>query len=64
MDRRLMNTLIVDDNDLECDCKDLTLDNLTVKSLGFIPSDLDKFDLIIYTGKRGTKIIRSKYFMA
>jgi hypothetical protein len=59
-----MNTLIVDDNDLECDCKDLTLDNLTVKSLGFIPSDLDKFGLIIYTGKRGTKIIRSKYFMA
>ena len=37
MDRRLINTLIINDNDLKC-------------------------DLIIYTGKRGTKILKSKYF--
>ena len=57
-----MNTLLVDDNDLECDCKDLKLENMTLQSLSFISSDLDKFDLIVYSGKRGTKILRSKYF--
>ena len=62
MIRKQMNTLLVDDNDLECDCKDLKLENMTLQSLSFISSDLDKFDLIVYSGKRGTKILRSKYF--
>lgn len=64
MNRKLLNTLIVDDNDLECDCKDLKLEDMTITNLSFISSDLDKFDLIIYSGKRGTKILRSKYFRA
>ena len=62
MTRLQMNTLLVNDNDLECDCKDLKLENMTVSNLSFISSDLDKFDLIIYNGKRGTKILRSKHF--
>lgn len=62
MDRKLMNTLIVGDDDLECDCKDLKLEDLGLSNLSFITADLDKFDLIVYSGKRGTKMLRSKYF--
>ena len=57
-----MNTLLVNDDDLECDCKSLTLDNMGVNNLNFISADIEKFDLIIYSGKKGTKILRSKYF--
>ena len=64
MDRRQMNALLVSDSDLDCDCQDTTIDNMTVANLGFVSADLEKFDLIVYSGKRGTKILRSKYFKA
>lgn len=61
MERRIINTLIVNDNDLDCK-KELTLDNLTIASLGFISSDLAKFELIVYSGSKGVKILKSRYF--
>lgn len=62
MDRRKINTLIVGDEDLECNSDSITLTDLGVKNLGFNIEDLKEFDLIIYSGKRGVKILRSKYF--
>lgn len=62
MDRRLINTLIVNDDDLECKSEKLTLHDLKITHLNFQLKDLDEFDLIIYSGKRGTKILKSKYF--
>jgi len=61
MERRLVNLLIVNDNDLNCNCKDLSLDDINISKLGFNMADLEKFEVIIYKGKRGTKLIRSKY---
>lgn len=61
MERRSLNTLIVEDSDLDCNCDKVTLDNMTVVNLGFLPGDIEKFDLIIYEGTRGTKILKSKY---
>lgn len=61
MERRSLNTLIVGDSDLDCNCDKVTLDNMTVVNLGFLPGDIEKFDLIIYEGTRGTKILKSKY---
>lgn len=61
MERRIINTLIVNDDDLDCK-KDLTLDNISILSLGFVLGDISKFDLIIYIGKLGKKIIKSTYF--
>lgn len=61
MDRKLIKTLILNDDDLECDCKDLNINDLTIASIGFRLSDVDGFDMIIYKGKRGEKILRSKY---
>lgn len=61
MERRVVNTLIVDDNDLDCNCEKVTLDNMTILNLGFISKDIEKFDLIVYVGKRGTKVLRSRF---
>ncbi len=58
MERKMMNTLIVGDNDLNCKCEGLTLDEINVGKLGFVNADLEKFDLIIYKGSRGKKIIK------
>jgi len=59
MERRTVNMLIVNDDDLECDCKDTTLENMTIASVGFRLPDIEKFDMVVYKGKRGQKILRS-----
>lgn len=53
-----MNTLILDDTDMNCDCKDKTLEDLNITMIGLNLSSLDKFDLIVYKGNKGTKILR------
>lgn len=60
MKREVAKLLVVDDNDVECKT-DSKLEKMTIGNLNFIPKDLDKFDMIIYQGKRGTKILKSKY---
>lgn len=59
MDRRVVNTLVIDDKDLECNCDSITLKSLNISNVGFISSDLEKFDLIVYKGKKGQKILKS-----
>lgn len=58
MIRKTYNALIVDDHDLDCKKTEPTLEDLTIASLGFVAPDLEKFDLIIYKGKLGKKILR------
>jgi hypothetical protein len=53
-----MNTLIVDDNDLNCNCEGLTLEEINLGKVGFVNVDLEKFHLIVYKGKRGKKILK------
>lgn len=62
MDRKLLNTLIVDDNDLECrkEEKEITLDDIKLSSVGFKAADLEKFDIIVYKGKLGKKALKLK----
>lgn len=57
----MIQTLLVDDNDLECKCENLKLRDIDLGRLGFVNADLEKFDMIIYKGSKGTKIIKSKY---
>ena len=61
MDRRVIKTLIVDDKDLNCDCKDKTIDDISIVNVGFSVSVLDSFDMIIYNGTKGAKILKSTY---
>ena len=63
MDKRMraINTLIIGDNELECKCESKTIDDINITMVGFNIKDLDKYDMIIYDGSKGTKIIKSKY---
>lgn len=62
MDRKLLNTLIINDNDLECrkEEKEITLDDIKLSSIGFKAADLEKFDIIVYKGKLGKKALKLK----
>lgn len=64
MDGRLKNnvkTLIIGDNELECECDKLTLQDLNANHIGFAASIINEYELIIYEGKKGTKILKSRY---
>ena len=62
MERRTLSTLIVNDDDLECrkgkEKKEIKLEDIKLSSVGFVMSDLEKFDLIVYKGKLGKKVLR------
>ncbi len=62
MERRMLSTLIVNDDDLECrkgkEKKEIKLEDIKLSSVGFVMSDLEKFDLIVYKGRLGKKVLR------
>jgi hypothetical protein len=62
MERRTLSTLIVNDDDLECrkgkEKKEIKLEDIKLSSVGFVMSDLEKFDLIVYKGRLGKKVLR------
>lgn len=59
MDRGV-KTLIINDDDLNCDCADKTIEDISVANIGFSIAVINSFDLIIYEGTKGTKILKSK----
>lgn len=62
MERRMLSTLIVNDDDLECrkgkEKKEIKLEDIKLSSVGFVMSDLEKFNLIVYKGRLGKKVLR------
>lgn len=62
MERKTLSTLIVNDDDLECrkgkEKKEIKLEDIKLSSVGFVMSDLEKFDLIVYKGRLGKKVLR------
>lgn len=60
MTRKDVKVLIVDDQDLDCKKKkeEITLEDIGISNVGFLLSDLDKYDIIVYKGKLGKKILR------
>jgi hypothetical protein len=64
MDRlRQVGALLIGDDELECNCKDKTIDDINISMIAFSPDTLKKYDLIIYSGSKGTKIVKSTYTM-
>ena len=61
MDRRTIELMILGDDDLECKCEKITLTDLNISHTSFQPEDLKNIDLIIYKGKKGSKILKSNY---
>jgi hypothetical protein len=58
---KVVNALLIGDNELECNCKDKTIDDINITMIGLNPDDLKKYNLILYSGSKGTKIIKSTY---
>lgn len=58
----MINTLIVNDDDLECNCSSITLENLNLSNVSFNAVTLDRFDLVVYKGNKGMKVLKSKFF--
>ncbi len=60
MRRGLLNVLFVDDNDLICKKKgeERTLADINIAKVGFVSSDLEAFDMIVYEGQLGKKILK------
>lgn len=63
MVRKTLNTLMVNDDDLLCDPKHaLTLSDLKLTNINPELGELDSFDLIVYVGRKGTKVLKSRVF--
>ena len=58
----MLSTLVVNDDDLECrkgkEKKEIKLEDIKLSSVGFVMNDLEKFDLIVYKGRLGKKVLR------
>lgn len=54
---------MVNDDDLLCDPEhSLTLSDLRLTNVNPELGDLDPFDLVVYVGRKGTKILKSRAF--
>lgn len=60
MTRKDVKVLIVDDQDLDCRKKkeEITLEDIGINNVGFLLSDLEKYNIIIYKGRLGKKVLR------
>ena len=70
MNRFTLKTLVVGDDDLNCTTGKIplmaittaSLMAITTASLNFVDQDLREYDLIVYQGKKGCKILRNRAF--
>lgn len=62
MKKEIIKTLIVGDTELECECENKSINELKLSDLGFKLDDLKPYELIVYVGKKGTKVLKSNYF--
>lgn len=57
-----LNTLILGDDDLECRKENTSIQELSLLDTAFTSSDLEPFDLVVYQGNKGVKILKSRAF--
>lgn len=58
MKKYTIQTLTVNDDDLNCKDMSKGIESINIGTLSFVSSDLDKFQSIIYVGARGIKILK------
>lgn len=46
---------------MNCDVKTLTIDNMSLGDIGFSTLAIKDYDMVIYEGLKGTKILKSRY---
>lgn len=62
MDRYTLKTLVVNDDDLKCETGKIPLLAIGIGHLNFLEKDLWEYDLIVYQGIKGCKILRNRAF--
>ncbi len=58
MKKYTIQTLTVNDDDLNCKDMSKEIESINLGTLSFVSSDLDKFQSIIYIGARGIKVLK------
>lgn len=53
--------LILSDEEMNCDTKQKTLENMGIENIGFSSLAIQGYDMIIYEGVKGSKILKSRY---
>lgn len=62
MDWKSINLLLVDDEDLNYEDNKKTLTDLTLGHLISKPEGIAKYELVVYKGKKETKVLKFSYF--
>lgn len=61
MKKQNIKLLILDDADMNCDSKTADLDKMGLENIGFSMLAIQGYDMIVYEGTKGSKILKSKY---
>lgn len=56
-----INLLVLSDDDMNCDPNSKDITKMRLEDIGFSMLAVKDYDLIVYEGKKGTKILKSKY---
>lgn len=59
MTTKTVKILVVNDDDLDCTKEERTLEDITIDKVGFSVSSLSSFQIVIYKGKLGKKVLRA-----
>ena len=61
MEQANVKLLVVNDDDMNCDISKDTIDSMSLSNVGFSNLVLDKYDMVVYVGAKGSKILKSRY---
>lgn len=56
-----INLLILNDDDMNCDSSSSDLGKMGIENIGFSMLAIKDYDLVVYEGKKGSKILKSRY---
>lgn len=61
MKKQNIKLLILDDADMNCDSKTDDLDKIGLENIGFSMFAIQGYDMVVYEGTKGSKILKSRY---
>lgn len=56
-----INLLVLSDDDMNCNSSEDSISKMGLEDIGFSMFAIKDYDLVIYEGKKGTKILKSSY---
>ena len=61
MEQASVKLLVVNDDDMNCYIAKDTIETMNLGNVGFSNLVLDKYDMVVYVGAKGSKILKSRY---